>query len=140
LSVNFKINVVTLQIKIMKANELRINNWVYNRTTKKEMQVYPMMIPQLAQINDENNIEPIPITQEWIIKFNAEKIKGYGNNRFWYVIFLDEYKDESMLFIHYSIGDNFCTLNEGYNETIIKKIKYVHELQNLYFALTGEEL
>jgi hypothetical protein len=38
-------------------------------------------------------------------------------------------------FIIYQYGDNFVF---EYREGV--KVKYVHQLQNLYFALTGEEL
>ena len=47
-------------------------------------------------------------------------------------------------------GESFSILFNDYNEAVLsvseaeftvgRKIKYVHDLQNLYFAITGEEL
>lgn len=116
----------------MKANELRIDNWVYNKTTKKEMQVYPMMIPQLAQINDENNIEPIKLTKEWLFKFGFveagdEVLMDLGN---W---------TNSMLWFNQNSGQLRLVESNGKYLTH-DNLKYVHQLQNLYFALKGKEL
>lgn len=65
-------------------------------------------------------IEPIPLTDEWLVKFGFEK----------------SYKS-------FVKGDFTFITNHGlaYKLTIITNLpKYVHQLQNLYFALTGEEL
>jgi hypothetical protein len=43
----------------------------------------------------------------------------------------------------YDIKKNSIYINDGYNydgAEIPKEIKHVHQLQNLYFALTGVEL
>lgn len=69
-----------------------------------------------------NSIEPIPLTEEWLIKF------GFENSNMGFSA--DYSKDNIELnFVNglYEYGD-YC------------KIEYVHKLQNLYFALTGEEL
>lgn len=71
-------------------------------------------------------IKPIPLTEEWMLKFGFEKDGDYfslGNFH---------YHLPSCLF--YSGNDHVS----GGNADAI--IKYVHQLQNLYFALTGEEL
>ncbi len=85
------------------------------------------------------NIEPIPLTEEWLIKFGFEKIKDE----------VSPYKDGE-----YTITSKRFTVFRKYPIThnsvfgwYIKKInfseiniKYVHQLQNLYFALSGKEL
>jgi hypothetical protein len=116
----------------MKPNELRIGNWVHNEITGKDMQVYPMMIPQMEHTKPkyDNGIISIPLTEEWLKKF------GFT--------FDDNFK------ISYLSPDvnnwqmRIFTSSNGY-EWVISimhkiEIKYVHQLQNLYFALTGEEL
>lgn len=70
--------------------------------------------------------EPIPLTEEWLVKLG-----------FWH----DDYYNSAKRFVSKSPiilieGNGYYTLCHY----PICKIQYVHQLQNLYFALTGEEL
>jgi hypothetical protein len=82
---------------------------------------------------DRYNIEPIPLTEEWLLKFGAKK--NYPN-LVW--LPLSNLKAE----IHFEIfGDEIVTtIFSDYCDLILDRIKYVHQVQNLYFTLTGEEL
>jgi len=94
--------------------------------------------------NDEGIVklgyEPIPITMEWIEKFGfvfeelddeptleeqsyRKAIRGYGSKAFE---------------IEFNSCEDTFTLNFITGELI--NYKYVHELQNLYYMLTGSEL
>lgn len=84
----------------------------------------------------EENIEdvkPIPITPEWLERmgFKHTVAKGYGGQDMW----------AGMGFITNGLVNFRGTPKhlhlEGYFNT---QVKYVHQLQNLYFALTGKEL
>jgi len=69
-------------------------------------------------------IKPIKLTEEWLFKF------GFKNDRV-----LEFYRNDftdSTIIIDYNF---ICLL--GYSHV---KLKYVHQLQNLYFTLTNEEL
>jgi hypothetical protein len=68
-------------------------------------------------------INPIPITEEWLVRFGFEHEETEYSNF--------QNKDGVRLFFHNGVW-NYSSLN-----TVIKS---VHQLQNLYFALTGEEL
>ena len=72
-------------------------------------------------------IQPIPLTEEILLKFGF--FKKLGN-----------YELENFRF-HISQPMNFdgFVFCEGYS-VITDKIQFVHQLQNLFFALTGEEL
>lgn len=113
----------------MTAQELRIDNWVYNSYTKQNTQVHPMMIPQLHRLEKEKgslkdcNIEPIPLTEEILLKVSTiSKQEGYPYK------FLKGYlKMRNGVFFYKYYG-------------IEVELPYLHQLQNLYFALTGEEL
>jgi len=72
-----------------------------------------------------SEIEPITITEEWLVKFGFENHENY----FWY-------KKENIFSNMLSVGIQ----NKDGVITIIENIKYLHQLQNLYFALTGKEL
>ena len=85
-----------------------------------------------------NQVKPIPLTEEWLLKF------GFGEMGL------------SLGYFYKPICGNFSICSEDFIFNINYKryavsnvisvdlhgfeIKYVHQLQNLYFALTGEEL
>ena len=73
-------------------------------------------------------IQPIPLTEEILLKFGFEKQHNEDDFDYW---FKKGFCDD-ILWEH---SEGFChSLNYGGD------IKYVHQLQNLYFSLTGEEL
>ena len=68
----------------------------------------------------------IPLTEEWLLKFGFEKDKkGFLHN---------------VRFVFHHIYGWKILENWIKNWVGIREIKYVHELQNLYFALTGKEI
>ena len=123
----------------MKANELRIGNWVYhepsvNETTNGEFIVSEINVFDKNSINglESSDVKPIPLTQEWLVKFGFEKrdvlssvLYDIKNPRF--SVYLNPPIDKSNKW-------NILGIEKNIN------IQHVHQLQNLYFALTGEEL
>lgn len=69
-------------------------------------------------------IQPIPLTEEWLFKFGFVK-KDFG-------LRVDYYANTKALW-------KIKFINNVYKRDRIE-IKHVHQLQNLYFALTGHEL
>ena len=117
----------------MKANELRIGNWVrWNYEESSEGNVYPVEYGyELDDIkNNPNIVKPIPLTEEWLVN-HGEGIDFEGDYMFvwrgivWYYRMSD-----------FSVRRDY----KQKNKINWVEIKYVHQLQNLYFALTGEEL
>jgi hypothetical protein len=79
-----------------------------------------------------DNFEPIPLTEEWLINFglneyNDIKVKDNG------FICIERTKSEINFYI---MGHD----NPTYSSMHSIKLNHVHQLQNLYFALTGKEL
>ena len=76
--------------------------------------------------------EPIPLTEEWLLKFGFEKqmIKINDYTDFAYECIFESY--EFALYQELEWSD--------IQKIILHTVKYVHQLQNLYYALTGEEL
>jgi len=119
----------------MKASELRIGNLVDlgNRIAKViEINHLACVVVDLEEtqdtIEDYERTKPIPLTEEWLLKFG----------------FTDE--DD---YLELQIHESLSIIYVGYLALIIDGViiqvnntnsDKVHQLQNLYFALTGEEL
>lgn len=109
----------------MEANELRIGNWVdYND------RVYQVDSGTFID-NSINNCMPIPLTEEWLIKFGFELFKDKT-----YTIERDDKWKTKFSIWHNEENKCFCIAVQNF----LYGFEYVHTLQNLYFALTGEEL
>ena len=112
----------------MKVSELRVGNLIQWESTGDIESVIDIKTLRLKNpiINNIHikDCKPIPLTEEWLLKF------GFVSNPY-----QDRYENE---FIHVE-----CNKTRGITELWIERmphIKYVHQLQNLYFALTGQEL
>lgn len=119
----------------MKANELRIGNYVDNTLLHKYSNVIiseihsNLIISTYGEYLELDYIEPIPLTEDWLLKFGFEKPKFCGFYQSDYIVELNDrfvINDRKDGFF-YVDAPNLC-------------IESVHQLQNLYFALTGEEL
>ena len=108
----------------MKASELRIGNY-YNQFGNTE-KVCHVVIKNLTEAPDGQLwCKPIPLTEEWLLRMGVE-VYEFDNGE------PNQYRLKSRLIV---IRENsFC----DYGSNV--KIKYVHSLQNLYFALTNQEL
>ena len=106
----------------MKASELRIGNLVYDNLGGA------LKIKGISLESDLSHIKPIPLTEEWLLKFGFEfdeEDDGYQKGKYKVSV-----SNEGCLFF----------INIGYYPEEIAEFNYVHQLQNLYFALTNEEL
>ena len=114
----------------MKANELRILNWVYTPIGITAFDPIQVTLFGILEHHIKDLYKPIPLTEEWLLKFGfykrAEHSFDFWKNSMWK---LEEYKNKEYYLLYHCSEEVDCTM-----------IKYVHQLQNLYFALTGEEL
>ena len=116
---------MTTNIKIMiEVNELRLGNYIYKLGNVMQVEnetfrnVSAMLFPY----------DPIPITEEWLLNFGFEKVPDG-----WYMF---GEKDDIKFDISYITDCVIYFYCCGRTRTL----KYVHQVQNLYIALTGEEL
>ena len=114
----------------MKASELRIGNWVWNDVQEIPVQVDVRIISQQTYRKPNQGLwEPIPLTEEWLLKFGfAEKYKSASNR--WNIKGFELHDCE----------DDHGDLKGDFMYKFQLHVKYVHQLQNLYFALIGQEL
>jgi hypothetical protein len=112
----------------MIPNELRIGNWA----------LYPHSIHEPFQITEPRHIElayllkPIPLTPELleaIEDFGPTEIQG-ENSYFNGDNILIRVQDMT-LFLHSELDGSVFR---------VRQLKYLHELQNLYFLIEGKEL
>ena len=147
---------------MLKANELRIGNWVnyYKSGSIFQNKIYCINY-STCTIGDtvnrdtvkHRNLEPILLTEEWLVKFGFEKhdniilptfLINVSKNRYGYKVLsvTTQHGNEYISIRQVMIDkpreeDDIVTLLNG---DIHGRPFYVHQLQNLYFALTGEEL
>jgi hypothetical protein len=114
---------------ILKVNELRIGNYL-NYTVNGDK----LHLGKVTLLNSTDGVgtidyhypisfaQPIPLTEQWLESFGfVNKIlKAEHNDIIWY--------DD-----HIGIKGMLGIIKP-------KEIKHVHQLQNLYFAITGKEL
>ena len=103
----------------MEAQDLRIGNLVYHNG-----EIHETKGATIVYQKSTYKCEPIPLTEEWLLKFGFEK----ETDDYWGTSNCDE------CFI-YEAKEKCYT---GYINYV--KLNYVHQLQNLIFALTGTEL
>jgi hypothetical protein len=128
---------------MIPVNELRINNYVYYNNEYNELGVITeikiSLIPKINYVGINNRVDvyyqtkhinPIPLSEKWLLNFGFFIIKTNGTI------------EATLLNFRYSIqtdknynGFFFCD-----GENVLINFNYVHELQNLYNALCREEL
>ena len=114
----------------MKASELRIGNYLQDKALDKWFSVTSQLIFDYDRLQLQNHVKPIPLTEEWLLKFRFSIIKSIYNDN----IYFHEIRPELEIRL---IGEEY---DLGIETEWLSEIKHVHQLQNLYFALTGEEL
>lgn len=118
----------------MEAKNLRIGNFVRAKSPEKTEWVeahkisahtlYSMEYPTAMDFV-KPDMEPIPLTREWLDKFGL--LEGIELGQHFYYINLP-----FTLTRKQKTGDT--------RGQFIANVEFVHELQNLFFALTGSEL
>ena len=116
----------------MNCKELRIGN-ITNKGTIKNFYESGIHIG-LGKCYGFNELDPIELTEEWLLKFGYEKITGLdrwfiSHQGRWHYI----YKDNGKWWYIFNIEGKDIRINQA-------GIKSVCQLQNLFFVLTREEL
>lgn len=129
---------------MIKANELRIGNYItylddiyvvngiaYEELNPNKWRIsFKTLDGKLGNAKSVDWIEPIPLTPEWMEMMGFVEDKQHECYVIW--------ESESHVAIEYF--DGFVHLVGHTSAQPMEHIQYVHQLQNLYFALSGEEL
>lgn len=149
-----------IDVKELRVGNLVLGYYAYNDENDQEQEItsvcrvlsidsvgaheYPLWVETIGKANDVEEYDgfvAIPLTEDWLWRFGFGKVIG------WFIttkpnisLELTENNDNSTkqwyCYIRNKVGigkpDDFALLR--------KDLLYVHQLQNLYFALTGKEL
>lgn len=113
----------------MKTSEFRTGNNAYLKLDTIKDTVVIIIATDIMMLDEgKDHLLPIPLTEEWLTKFGFEKLTDRAYDRF-----LKQEKEFSMC-IEWTVSGSYKL------DYYLTEIRHVHQLQNLYFALTGEEL
>jgi len=130
---------------MIQPQELRISNYIIredlfdkNKRIEKITELYKekaLCSGPISVFVDYKDLQPIPLTEEMLLKFGFERIKSdkYPHKFIINKDMRDEVEIENLN------SQNCFVFSHGKKFSLIK-IEYVHQLQNLYFALTGKKL
>lgn len=114
-------------IVVESINDKGINLEIQNSNDYPEMQSH-----WIEPYYTFDQLRGIPVSEEWLLKFGFEKKEevtwSFGYEKKYNVYRLDE------------LTYNGVQAAWWFNGLLKKQPEYVHQLQNLYFALTGTEL
>lgn len=116
--------------------EYRLGNWIidgYGLYSKiNAITSYSLMVNNIEYGDggqyDLTQLKPIPLTEEILLKCGFEKPAYSFNGDIFHLTEWDKYPL------------NWCVAMNKNGAVLVEKLKYLHQLQNLYFALTGKEL
>ena len=115
----------------MKETELRIGNW-YSDCEGCNYQVTAQRLLNMVNFPDSPKGCQIPLTEQWLLKFGATIWKKNKHRIIWKL-------GKILIGSTGSVQNGVDLVFDG-GSVNTSLIKHVHQLQNLYFALTGEEL
>ncbi len=141
----------------MKVQDLRIDNLIYSPITKEivtlvaiEQENRPIVLGSkgTSSFSGIECLRPIELTEEWLLKFGfkVKDRKSYLNTDIYYIptfeidycLFYADFRLDYGLYVEYT--DSPMPEDDEKLYPITFGIKYVHQLQNLLYSLTGEEL
>jgi hypothetical protein len=133
----------------MKANELRIGNYLnYHEQSVRVMSIterycdlgyFQDSIGFMREFDRDDFPNPLPLTEEWLLKFGFEQFKYNDyHSRKWTLsepILMELRRNSDWFYILKVKGQFQIRINGQY----VRRIKYVHEFQNVCFAFTEYE-
>jgi hypothetical protein len=131
------------QWEIPESNELRIGNYVYAESKEfniaKVEQINSDRMHYFTQVSESeapsriypSNVWKIPLTEEMLCRFTDEGCIAEHISE-------DEFVIDRFRLIWKNYG--YWYVVDDMSEAYITKVKWVHEFQNMFFAINGKEL
>lgn len=137
----------------MIPNEVRLGNWVLIPTNNEiKIPCFPKKIKAITLFGEFDFTEPtysenhlvaakhcagIELTEQLLIKHGASKYFGETG---YCITCEDGIYPNSDIYILWDEDKKECYLDAENEYTVRRGIKYLHQLQNIYYDLKGEEL
>jgi hypothetical protein len=132
-------------MEALKSVELRIGNYYIENKKIRTVRAADILNLERMESNGFNSdMNPIPISKEWLVNFGFDNDKEvcwekfeqmrwvkYENN--YICVRLMKHDFAWWIILEINASGEHIGINIG-------DFEYVHQLQNLYFALTGKEL
>lgn len=125
----------------MESSQLRITNLVLYKDIECAVTGIDLVDIRISHFTDDtkqsstirvvnvyDDIKPIPLTEEWFMRFGFNRFEG---------VYVKTKKGGQQLIIEPTV--NGFKFNYGYNDNFAF-FNHVNQLQNLYFSLTNKEL
>ena len=109
----------------LEAKDLRIGNLVYIGKEVNELELVDFV--DMYENNTIKHFDPIPLTEEWLLNLGFEECRKSKQG------VLKQYLKSKIKFDISNSGNVYLSHKNS-------PIFHAHQLQNLYYALTGEEL
>jgi hypothetical protein len=127
---------------MISAKELRIGNLVLYEG---------LILPVIALAEDDivvngfggrsNAFAPIPLTEEILLKCGfVSEFTGHQEDNVMRLNIKKTYSEHDYLGIDYDINVNLLSILQDSDIVCLEHIKYLHQLQNLFYCLSGNEL
>lgn len=131
----------------MKASELRLGNFIQDKfgVTDVVRELNNLISDRVNVDIYDDYFSPIPLTEDWLVKFgfsgNEMIAEGLING---YSLKYIDYGEFSNKFVIVQASEGYYLAEDGDFELFVypssRPFRFLHQLQNLYFALTGQEL
>ena len=126
----------------MKTSELRVGNYIKLMLNDEDFAVVQVTLNDLEAVDNKKGVyELMLLKEEWLLKH------GFFVENFDYSIPISECKVVWLTLIPqdeectaYSVCVTQTDEDEDDQNVFLSDISYVHQVQNLYFTLTGKEL
>ena len=106
----------------MKANELRIGSWVFLKSKNKVYEITSGY--EIDNGCESDDFDPIPLSDEWLLKFDFNKSNKYANVYTYGFIKINTDQSNYLTLFDFEYGS----------------IEFVHELQNFVFGIGYGEI
>ena len=115
----------------MEVKELMVGNLLKKRQMIVTIDTIRRKKEYYVNQHKLEDLQPIPLTEEWLLKFGFENDGSYWRPKdCWH----------RYVFHQRAFFTNVLNLEPEGGIVPHAQVYYVHQLQNLYFALTGKEL
>ena len=137
----------------MEAKDLRIGNLIKRNNEvfgvwnlkRKSLELDSVELDRHVKYETYENIMPLDLSEEWLLKFGFEgnnmdmwKVLPFGDGVELHVDCVQEGKFVNAVLTKGRVEKGIP--GRDYVYIYLSECQYVHQLQNLFFAITGEEL